>query len=253
MVRAASFCFFRQNASQGTRAKLTNGVPMSFRVTAAQYLAISIVWSSSLLSQQHPVAASVDATLLEFPVALQQTVEAGKTSVGTKIQAKLLVATLVNRVVIPENALFSGAVIESVAKTKKGPSRLAIRIDSVAWKNGSAFVTAYLTSWYYPRTIQAGQSLQYRPPQPDSKTWDGAGQYPSADSRVYERFPNGDSDQNAGAVPDTASSKPSNRPARMNNVKSAPTQDGGIALVCEHANLKFNKLTTYVLVGLSAK
>jgi hypothetical protein len=226
---------------------------MSLRVTSVQCLVVGIVWSSSLLGQQQPAAASLAPPLLEFPVALQQSVETGKTPVGTKIQAKLVVATLVNRAVIPENAVFSGVVIESVAKTKKNPARLAIRIDSVEWKSGSAFITAYLTSWYYPTTVQAGQDLQYRPPEPDSKTWNGAGQYPSADSRIYERFPSGDSEKDAGAVPDTASSKPSNRPTRMKNVESAPTQDGGIALVCEHANLKFDKLTTYVLVGLSPK
>jgi hypothetical protein len=226
---------------------------MSFRVISALYLVLGIVWSSPLLGQPQPAATSVTPALLEFPVSLQQTVETGKTPVGTKIQAKLLVATLVNGVVVPQNALFSGVVIESVAKTKKNPARLAIRIDSVEWKNGVAPLTAYLTSWYYPRTVQAGQNLQYRPPEPDSKTWNGAGQYPSADSRIYERFPDGDSDKDAGAVPDTPSSKPSNSPARMKNVESAPAQDGGIALVCKHANLKFDKLTTYVLVGLPAK
>jgi hypothetical protein len=226
---------------------------MSFRQTSAQNLVLGIVWSSLLLGQQQPAATSVTPALLEFPVSLQQTVETGKTPVGTKIQAKLLVATLVNRVVVPQNAVFSGVVIESVAKTKKNPARLAIRIDSVEWKSGSAFITAYLTSWYYPTTVQAGQNLQYRPREPDSKTWNGAGQYPSADSRIYERFPGSDSDRDAGAVPATPSSKPSNSPARMKNVESAPTQDGGIALVCEHANLKFDKLTTYVLVGLSPK
>jgi hypothetical protein len=186
-------------------------------------------------------------------VILQQSLESGKTPVGTKIQAKLLVATLVNRVVIPQNALFSGVVIESVAKTKKSPGRLAIRIDSVEWQDGSASIKAYLTPLYYPNTVAAGPNLRYGPPEPPAKTWNGSGQYPSSDSRVYQPFPSGDSDKSAGAVPDTASSKPSNSPVRMKNVESTPTQDGGIALVCEHANLKFDKLTTYVLVGLSAK
>ena len=74
---------------------------------------------------------------------------AGKTPVGAKIKARLAVATLIDGKVIPRSAVFSGEVIDSAAKTADA-SRLAIRMDSVVWKKGSASLTAYLTAWYYP-------------------------------------------------------------------------------------------------------
>ncbi|HKW17097.1 MAG TPA: hypothetical protein VJO35_06285 [Terriglobales bacterium] len=174
--------------------------------------------------------------------------ESGKTSVGTKVEAKLTVATLVNHMVIPKGAVFSGVVIESVAKGSKNPSRLAIRMDFVKWKDGSTPIKAYLIPWYYPKTVANGPSLQYGPPQPPSATWNGEGQYPNAGSRVYQPFPDG-SDKSAGAIPDTTSSKTANAAVPMKDLQLAPTTDGGIALVCEHANLKLDKLTTYVLAA----
>jgi hypothetical protein len=68
----------------------------------------------------------------EFPVVMQQSKVAGKTAVGTKVRAKLEVATLGNGTVVPRNAVPSGGVIESRTKSASEPSRLAIRMDSVA-------------------------------------------------------------------------------------------------------------------------
>lgn len=187
--------------------------------------------------------------VLEFPVVFLQSIDAGKTAVGSTIQAKLTVATLVNRVVIPKYATFSGVVLESVAKSDKNPSRLAIRMESVHWKDGSVSIKAYLAPWYYPKTVAAGPDLQYGPPEPPAKTWNGAGQYPNADSRVYQPFPGADSDQSKGAIPDTTSSTTSSSTTRMKDVTLAPTADGGLALVSERANLKLDKQTTYVLAA----
>ena len=211
-------------------------------------LVLFVFWCSCLPGQQKP-AASTSPSVQEFPVVLQQNVETGKTPVGAKIQAKLAVATLVSGMVLPKNAIVSGVVIESVAKTATVPSRLSIRMDSVQWKNGSASIKAYLTAWYYPTAVQTGQSLQYGPPEPPAKTWNGAGQYPSTDSRVYQPFPGSDSDKSAGSVPDTPSSTTSNRPVLMKNVASVPSDEGGVALVSERANLKLDRVTTYVLAG----
>jgi NDP-sugar pyrophosphorylase family protein len=99
-------------------------------------------------------------------VILQQGVTAGKTPVGSKIQAKLGVSTLVDGTVIPRNAVFWGEVIESVAKKGPNPSRVSVRMDSVQWKNGSAALKVYLTAWYYPARDQMGQNLEYGPQQP---------------------------------------------------------------------------------------
>ena len=181
-------------------------------------------------------------------MVLESNVVAGKTAVGTKIQARLAVATLQEGIVIPRNALFTGEVIESKAKTATEASRVAIRMDSAQWKNGSAAVKLYLTAWYYPAVTEAGQNLQYGPAQPANRTWNGQGQYPDPNSKTYKPFPGGDSDSNANN-PDVPSSVTSNHRVAMANVESERSSDGTIAIVSHKANIKLDKLTTYVLAS----
>jgi len=214
---------------------------------AVTTLVLGMACSHPLLGQQKLPSPSPPG-VQEFPVMLQQSVTAGKTPVGTKIQAKLRVATLLDSTVIPRNAIFSGEVIESVAKTKTDPSRLALRMDSVQWKNGSAAVKVYLTAWYYPPRSASGQDLQYGPQQPPSRTWNGEGQYPDPNSKVYKPFPGSGSDQGS-AVPDTPNATTSNHRILMPDVESASSADGGLALVSKRTNIKLDKLTTYVLGG----
>jgi len=49
---------------------------------------------------------------------MRQSVTAGKTPVGTEVQAKLVVGTLGDGTVFPKNAIFSRKVIESVARPR---------------------------------------------------------------------------------------------------------------------------------------
>jgi len=182
----------------------------------------------------------------EFPLTLQQSVTAGKTPVGSKIQAKLSIATLVEGKVIPRNATFSGEVTESVAKTKTGPSLLAIRMDSAQWKDGSASIKIFLTGWYYPTINEAGQDLQYGPQEPANRTWNGQGQYPDPNSKVYRPFPGDDSGKKS-SVPDTPSSATSNHRERMKDVQTERGADGTIALTSKNSNIKLERYTTYVL------
>jgi hypothetical protein len=49
---------------------------------------------------------------------MRQNVTAGKTPVGTEVQAKLVVGTLGDGTVFPKNAIFSGKVIECVARPR---------------------------------------------------------------------------------------------------------------------------------------
>ncbi len=179
---------------------------------------------------------------------LQENVIAGKTPAGTKVQAKLAIATMVNGVVVPRNANFSGEVVESSPKTGKEPSRISIRMDSVNWKNGSDAVKVYLSAWYYPSVAEAGQNLQYGPPQPASRTWNGAGAYPDPNSPAYKPFPEGDSDKDQ-AGPDTTISTTSKHRVVMKNVETQRNNDGGISLVSKYANLKLDRRTTYVLAA----
>jgi len=213
---------------------------------AVSTLILCVLSCSEILSQQKPAASAVPPGTQEFPVVMQQNVAAGKTPVGSRVQAKLEVATLIDGAVVPRNAVFSGEVIESVAKTATDPSRLAIRIDSVLWKKGSASITAYLTAWYYPTKDATGQDLQYGPTQPANRTWNGQGQYPDPNSKVYRPFPGSDSDNGASA-PNTPSSTASNRRVLMKDVESAKNSDGVIAIVSKSNNIKLDKLTTYVL------
>lgn len=210
-------------------------------------LSLCLFCSVIALAQQRPNFSN-SSRVQEFPIVMHQSVVAGKTAVGTKIQAKLGAATLVDGVVIPRNAVFSGEVIESAAKTANGPSRLAIRMDTVQWKDLSASIKVYLTSWYYPTKDEAGQNLQYGPTQPASRTWNGAGAYPDPNSKSYKPFPRSDSDSDkAGAVPDTPSSILSNRRILMRDIQSERNRDGVITIVSYRSNIKLDKLTTYVL------
>ncbi|HEY6338664.1 MAG TPA: hypothetical protein VIW68_09245 [Candidatus Sulfotelmatobacter sp.] len=211
-------------------------------------LVLGLANGALLFGQQAATTAPGSPAIREFPVLLQQNVVAGKTSAGSRVTAKLEVATLVNGTVIPRNATFSGEVLESAAKTKTDPSRLTIRMDTVQWKNGSAAMQVYLTPWYYPTTDESGQNLQYGPQEPAKRTWNGQGQYPDPNSKVYRPFPGGDSDKAEGA-PDTPSSSTSSHRVLMKNVESMHHEDGAIEIVSKSSNLKLDKLTTYVLAA----
>jgi hypothetical protein len=212
---------------------------MCTRSMVVTFLVLSAASSALLFGQQQP-APSGPSGVREFPVILEQSLVAGKTPVGTKIQAKLEVATLVDGTVIPRNAIFSGEVLESVAKTRTDPSRLAIRMDSVQW-NDSRF---YLTAWYYPAEDASGQNLQYGPTQPANRTWNGEGQYPDPNSKIYKPFPGGDANDKSASVPDTPSATISNHRVLMKDVETASGNDGEIALVSKHSNIKLDKVTT---------
>jgi hypothetical protein len=210
---------------------------MFIRRMVAQVLILSF-WSAASLAQQTPAPLPHPA-LREFPLTLQQSIESGKTKIGTKVQAKLAVATLFHGTVIPRNAVFSGVVIESTAKSPKDPAKLAIRMETAEWKSGSTSMTAYLTPLYYT-TAQAGQSLPNESPDPSSRTLDG-----DQSSSPMNR-PSPSSDPQA-AIPDTPSI--SNRPVPMKNVRLGMADDGGVALLSEHGNIKLYKMTTYVLAA----
>jgi hypothetical protein len=216
------------------------------RTMALSTLVLGAIYSCSLFGQQKP--SNPPSGGHEFPVTLQQSVIAGKTAIGSKIQARLGVATLVDGTVIPRNAVFSGEVVESVAKTKTDPSRLSLRMDSVQWKDGSASVKIYLTAWYYPSRDETGQDLRYGPQQPANRTWNGEGQYPDPNSKVYQPFPRGESDKSS-SVPDTPNVTLSNHRILMKNVETASGSDGTLTLISQRANLKLDKLTTYVMAS----
>jgi len=184
---------------------------------------------------------------LEFPLVLQQRVVAGKTPVGTHVQSNLMVATLLNGKVIPRDAVLSGEVVESKAKTSSQPSRLSIRLDSSHWKNESVAIRAYLTRWYYSVTLKAGPDLQYGPEQSAKKAWNGMGQYPDSNSPDYKPFPAAvDTKGQSENAPSPVISK---RRVPMKGVECQRDGTGGITLVGNRSNIKLDNLTIYVFAS----
>lgn len=207
-------------------------------------LVLSLLPLTYGVGQNTPQTATNPAAL-EYPLMLEKSVTAGKTPVGTKVEGKLLMATLVNGKVVPRGAVFSGQVTESTEKTKTEPSRISIVMDSAVWKQGSEALKVYLTAWYYPTVAEPGQPLQYGPTQPASRTWDGQGQYPDPNSKVYRPFPGSESTKDQG-VPDTANPVTSNHRIAMKNVESQRNNDGALVLVSKRNNIKLDHFTVYV-------
>ena len=189
---------------------------------------------------------SSSSALREFPVVLQQSVEAGKTPVGTKIQAKLAVATLFHGILIPRDAVVSGVIFESVRKSANTPSRLGIRMENAKWKGeATCMMKAYLMPLYYTMTTQSAQGLPNGSPDPeDSRTLNGPAQ---SSSPMNRPFPD-NAEASQGAIP--AVPVLSSRPVSMKNVEIEPVEDNGVALVSKHANIKLYKMTTYVLAAI---
>jgi len=195
-----------------------------------------------------PKPAASSAAGPEFPVLMRQNVAAGTTLVGTKVQAQLAVSTLVNGVVVPRDAILSGEVTESVAKSASTPSRLAIRMDSAQWKNRSTpmvFVLApkvYLTAWYYPPPPLAYRDLPSGLPDAD--------QHP----RLSSEEPGISSGKQIStpasmSLPGTDTDKlpaPKHR-VLMKDVESTRNSEGAVTLTSKHSNIKLDKTTTYVL------
>src|SRR5260370_1614584 len=219
-----------------------------------------VLGCATLLGQQTPAqhepAGSSSSGALEFPVVMRQNVAAGTTPVGTKVQAKLSVATLVDGVARPRDASFSGAVTESVAKSATDPSRLAIRMDSAQWKKGSAPIVlslapkVYLTAWYYPVAETRAQDLsdeslddtpqsrKHRNPTPT---------FPDPNGSASEPFPVHGACTHPGSLPTSPASYISTHSALMKNVESTRASDGAVTLTSKSFNIKIDKLTTYVL------
>src|SRR5713226_6182203 len=184
--------------------------------------------SSQPTPSQHTPVTPSSLGALEFPVTMRQNVAAGITPVGTKVQAKLAVATLVDGVVVPRDAVFSGEVTESVAKSATDPSRLAIRMDSAQWKKGSTPIVlslaskVYLTAWYYPVAETRAQDLSDESPDDTPQSWKHRNRpptFPDPNGPASEPFP-GRAGTDPGSLPPSPSSSTSKHRALMKNVES---------------------------------
>src|SRR6267143_980208 len=205
---------------------------------------------------QHAPAASSSSGALEFPVVMRQNVAAGTTPVGTKVQAKLAVATRVDGMVVPRDAVFSGEVTESVARSATDPSRLAIRMDSAQWKKGSAPVVlslaskVYLTAWYYPLAETRAQDHSDESTDDASQSWNHRNRtpsFPDPNAPASQPFPGCGAGTDRSSSPPSPVSNISKHRALMKNVESTRASDGAVTLTSKSFNIKIDKLTTYVL------
>ncbi|HSZ63293.1 MAG TPA: hypothetical protein VK828_15940 [Terriglobales bacterium] len=218
---------------------------ISRKMIAAGYAAvIALLCATPLLSQQAS-APPPSLAAIEFPALMRQNLVAGKTPVGTQIEARLAIATLENGTVIPKDAVLSGEVIESVAKSGSTPARLAVRMDSAQWKTGAVPIKVYLTAWYYPAPTMSPQNLAYGPTDAEHtpRKWNGEGPYYDPNSPAYQPLPGSDPNKNP-KVPSSSDHR-----ILMKNVESLRSRDGGVVLTSTHSNLKIDKSTTYVFAG----
>jgi hypothetical protein len=231
---------------------------MSTKTIAFRHAVVTVALASATLLSQTKTAAPGSASGLELPVIMRQNVAAGATPVGTRIQAKLAVATLVNGVVVPQDAILSGSVTESVAKSAASPSRLAICMDSAQWKNRSTPVVVsfeprvYLTAWYYPAAALTNPNLSTdMPDAPHNPRFGNTpSPYPAPRNSTSPSpslsGPDAGSDKDAAPAPTSEVSK---HRVLMKNVESTRNSDGAVGLTSKQLNIKLDKTTTYVFAA----
>ena len=188
-------------------------------------------WSALLSGQTSPPASA--PTGLEFPVTFRRSLVAGKTPVGSKVEARLELATLAKGIVIPQGATLSGEVIESASKTATDPSRIAVRMDWVRWKTGSASIKAYLTASYCPIHTPVEQGSM----DPDQ-------------DNIIHRTRRGSKalSPNLPDSSDLSTSSLSNKRIAIRDVEWTRRSDGALALTSQRVNIKLDGSTAYVLV-----
>ncbi len=210
----------------------------------AHFVLATAALASFLWAQQAPTAYA--PVLKEFPVTMRQNIVAGKTPIGTKIQAKLTIATLIDGKVAPIGAVFNGAVLESVAKSATVPSRLSVRIDSIEWKNNSVPVKAYLTNWYYPILLGSNENLSHDSPGGMHGEVGAQTGTTRQMGQASTPFPTG-ANQQGPDLPPAPTSSVSDHRILLKDVDSTHADDGSLAITSTRSNIKLDKSTTYVL------
>jgi hypothetical protein len=113
-------------------------------------------------AEQDSNVARASRTRDEFPLRLKSKIIAGKTAVGSPVEGTLVMATLVNGVVVPEGAVFSGAVEESIEHKDKTASRLRVHITEARWKEHALHVSLYASGHIYPPYKQKTDPMEAR-------------------------------------------------------------------------------------------
>ena len=208
-------------------------------------ITLAIVFGpASSLGQSTPASR---ARAVEFPAILRQNVTAGTTPVGTKVQAKLTIATLTNGAVIPRDAVLSGEVTESAARSSTDPSRLAIRMDSIQWKNGTSEIKAYLTAWFYPVQLPTADASSDDPFDPSHRSHN-----PIYSGSPTPPYPGPAHDKETASAPGASDSQRSPSRVAMKNVQPSYKNDGAVTLISAQSNIKLDKHITYVFAATDA-
>jgi hypothetical protein len=203
---------------------------------------------------QGPKADSTTKPGLEFPASLQAKIVAGSTPVGTEVRARLAMATLMDGVVIPQDAVISGHVEQSVAKTDEAPSVLKIKFETAHWKKGSAPVNLYLAGCYYPIDFESASDnpsgvhgeigVMMGGTAPDTLPRANGGMpsiggTPTMDASRPNAYPD--------PRPGVTVSEVSKHWVRIEKVETVAAPDGGLAITSTERNLKLDKGTVYLL------
>ncbi|ABF39448.1 hypothetical protein Acid345_0443 [Candidatus Koribacter versatilis Ellin345] len=221
--------------------------------SSLRLFSLLLLFPCGAIAQSSTTASSaVRAPVQEYPVVMQQKIQAGKTPVGTKVLAKLVVATLVNGFVYPRNAIFSGEVTESVARNGDAPSHLAVRMHSLQWRDKSTPLEVDLCAWIYPMASTRPQDLSFEPPDAANSPgkWNGGGAYPDPNNPVsQEKFPGRDSDRDSGPQASSPSSQISKHRVMMKGVVESYDSNNRITLSAAKFNVEVDRMTTYVLTS----
>ena len=178
---------------------------------------------------------------LEFPLELKQKIVAGQTAVGTAVEGRLVIATFVHGVVIPDGAVFTGRVEESTARSEGKPSRLRLHVTGAKWRGGSAVVDLYLTNVFYPRRLRRDD-----PHEGDASTVSARQQ-----EMIILRG-------NGGVPPILDQDAPTignqfERRIPIEDVKIERDKSGLIAITSEKSNVHLDSGTVYCFEGTAAK
>jgi hypothetical protein len=200
----------------------------------------------AVLAQQASPAAPMQR--LELPVILRQKVVAGVTPVGSMVEAKLQIATLISGTVVPQGAILSGHLEQSAKKSGDAPSRVKIKFDSAKWKKGTAPLEVYFTGCFYPvltsadrdrSANDAGYGSISRPAEA------GDGQYPPPPGPKPGQIPQGFGPD----VPMPIATRVSSHWVRPLGADAVFETDGSIALESPLHDIKLDKETTYMLTN----
>jgi len=204
---------------------------------------------------------AVPASAQEFPAVLMQNVEAGKTAVGTVVNARLMIGTLAGGMVIPEGAVLSGVVEQSLAREGKVPTLLKIHMTKAAWKDHAIALSLYLSDQFYPaRTGPSPEASDFdasksrmRGVEVQSRNIVGRGGVTAVTvvvntppkAVIEDTTQGGKTENRAGATLGFAGR------VKLKGLAAVPDSTGGLAVISDSKKLKLDRATCYSFQGVA--